>query len=300
MDFSTLSQAVSTKVASDINIDNTAILTVAESANIMRTMLSSIDLEQLTHEYFELMCARLPCNAITLSFADKVLEKGRAKTNARTLTISIYYGHPFGTPQTAKLAYSFLRLLTPVQRKLLSEMHTIYAMGLRHALEYYRISQLATKDMLTGLGNRVSYNDSICKLISISKRNDESFGLLVFDLDNFKQVNDRYGHQEGDDVLVSFGQILLSCLRDSDHAFRFGGDEFCCLLINSDAKANKRVARRITKAIAQNPLFIKHGVSSSVGATSFVLTDDAKSLFERADNALYQAKEAGKNRFVAI
>lgn len=172
-------------------------------------------------------------------------------------------------------------------------------MGLRHALDYYRISQLATKDMLTGLGNRVSYDDAVCKLISISKRNEDSFGLLVFDLDNFKQVNDRCGHQEGDEVLVCFGQILQSCLRDSDHAFRFGGDEFCCLLIDSDAKANKRVANRITKAIAAHPVFVKHGVSSSVGATSFINSDDSKTLFERADTALYKAKQAGKNTFIA-
>lgn len=299
MDFSTISQAVSAKVTSEVSADNTAVLTMAESAHIMRTMLSSIDLAQLTHDFFELMGAKLPCNSIKLSFCDQTLQKGKSNSNSRILTISIYYGHPFGTPQIAQLDYSFLRLLTPVQRKLLSEMHSIYAMGLRHALDYYRISQLATKDVLTGLGNRASYDDAICKLISISKRNEESFGLLVFDLDNFKQVNDNYGHQEGDEVLNCFGKVLEDCLRDSDHAFRFGGDEFCCLLIDSDAKANKRVATRITKKIASHPVFVKHNVSSSVGATSFVATDDAKKLFERADTALYKAKQAGKNRFIA-
>jgi diguanylate cyclase (GGDEF)-like protein len=299
MDFSTISQAVSAKVTSDISTDDTAVLTVAESAHIMRTMLSSIDLAQLTHDFFELIGAKLPCNSIKLSFCDQSLQKGKSKPNSRTLSISIYYGHPFGTPQTAQLDYSFLRLLTPVQRKLLSEMHSIYAMGLRHALDYYRISQLATKDVLTGLGNRASYNDAICKLISISVRNEESFGLLVFDLDNFKQVNDSYGHQEGDEVLNCFATVLQSCLRDSDHAFRFGGDEFCCLLIDSDAKANKRVATRISKTIASHPLLAKHNVSSSVGATSFIATDDAKELFERADTALYRAKQAGKNKFMA-
>jgi diguanylate cyclase (GGDEF)-like protein len=299
MDISTISEDVTANVTTNINIDDTAVLTMAESAQIMRTMLSSIDLEQLTHSYFELLKTKLPCNSVALAFADKLLRTGKSKAHSRILKISIYYGHPFGTPQQAQLAYSFSAMLTPAQRKLLSEMHSIYAMGLRHALEYYRISQLATKDMLTGLGNRTSYNESMCKLISICKRNEDEFGLLVFDLDNFKTVNDRFGHQEGDEVLVCFGEILQSCLRDSDHAFRFGGDEFCCLLIDSDAKANKRVANRITKTIADHPVFIKHSVSSSVGATSFMKSDDAKSVFERADSALYKAKQAGKNMYIA-
>ncbi|MFT6269381.1 MAG: diguanylate cyclase (GGDEF)-like protein [Alphaproteobacteria bacterium] len=299
MDISTISQDVSANVSTNLSLEDTAVLTMAESAQIMRTMLSSIDLEQLTNGYFGLLKAKLPCNSLKLAFADQLLRTGKSKAQARILKISIYYGHPFGTPQHAQLAYSFSATLTSVQRKLLSEMHSIYAMGLRHALEYYRISQLATKDMLTGLGNRVSYNESISKLISICNRNEDGFGLLVFDLDNFKMVNDRFGHQEGDEVLVCFGEILQSCLRDSDHAFRFGGDEFCCLLIDSDAKANKRVANRITKAIAAHPVFIQHGVTSSVGATSFVSNDDPKSLFERADSALYKAKQAGKNMFMA-
>jgi PleD family two-component response regulator len=71
------------------------------------------------------------------------------------------------------------------------------------------------------------------------------------------------------------------------------------LLIDSDASANKRVADRINKAIAQHPIFVQHGVSCSAGATTFTQSDDAKSLFERADKALYEAKHAGKNMFIA-
>lgn len=299
MDISTISQEVSESVSTNFSTEDTTVLTMAESAKIMRIMLSSIDLEKLTTDYFALLREKIPCKSLKLAFAEQVLQAGKASARAGNLKIVIYYGHPFGTPQHADLTYTFSRVLSPVQRILLSEMHSIYAMSLRHALEYYRISQLATKDMLTGLGNRASYNESIGKLVSISKRNQESFGLLVFDLDNFKLVNDRFGHQEGDDVLVCFAQILQNCLRDSDHAFRFGGDEFCCLLIDSDAKANKRVAHRITDAINRSEVFLKHGVSSSVGATSFINTDDAKSIFERADTALYKAKEAGKNRYNA-
>ena len=299
MDLSPMTQDTQSASAF-LNSDNdVTVLTMAESAQIMRAMLSSIDLEELINDYFIIVSGKLPCSSLKLSFADKVLKTGSPKTRSRIMKISIYYGHPFGTPQHAQLSYSFTKVLTPVQRKLLSEIHGIFAMSLRHALEYYRISQLATKDMLTGLGNRNSFSESISKLISISKRNNETFGLLIFDLDNFKAVNDRFGHQEGDQVLIALADILTQCLRDSDHAFRFGGDEFCCLLIDSNAQANEMVANRITRAISKHPLFKQHGVSSSIGATSFNADDSSESMFSRADSALYTAKEAGKNHFKA-
>jgi diguanylate cyclase (GGDEF)-like protein len=135
--------------------------------------------------------------------------------------------------------------------------------------------------------------------MSISLRNEQKFGLLVLDLDNFKQVNDQHGHQTGDEVLIAFAQLLQNCLRESDHAFRFGGDEFCCLLIDSDEQANERVARRIQKAVETHSLLQKHEVSSSVGATNFKLSDTEEALFHRADLALLKAKQHGKNLFKA-
>jgi diguanylate cyclase (GGDEF)-like protein len=275
------------------------VLSNSESSNIMRRMLQTIELEELAKTYFELLSAKLPCTSIKISFAEQNLFFGNSVQNARSMKISLDYGHPLGAPQHAQLSYVFSQVLSPLQRKLLSELHSIYAMGLKHALEYYRIRQLATKDMLTGLCNRSHFNDSLHKLISMSLRNEHSFGLLILDLDNFKQVNDRHGHQQGDEVLIEFANLLTGSLRDSDHAFRFGGDEFCCLLIDSDHEANEQVAKRIQKATAEHTLFTQHQVSTSVGATTFLETDTQASLFKRADMALYDAKHAGKNLFKA-
>ncbi len=274
-------------------------LTNSESSNIMRRMLQTIELEELAKTYFELLSTKLPCTSIKIRFAEQTLSFGNSAHNARSMKITLDYGDPLGARQHAQLSYIFSQVLSPLQRKLLSELHSIYAMGLKHALEYYRIRQLATKDMLTGLCNRSHFNDSLHKLISMSLRNEHSFGLLVLDLDNFKQVNDRHGHQHGDEVLIQFASLLTGSLRDSDHAFRFGGDEFCCLLLDSDQKANEQVARRIQKSTAEHPLFKQHEVSTSVGATTFLDTDTQQTLFKRADMALYDAKNAGKNLFKA-
>jgi len=275
------------------------VLSNSESSSIMRRMLQTIELEELAKNYFELLSAKLPCTSIKISFCKQNLFFGNSVQNARSMKITLDYGHPLGAPQHAQLSYVFSQVLSPLQRKLLSELHSIYALGLKHALEYYRIRQLATKDMLTGLCNRSHFNDSLHKLMSMSLRNEHTFGLLILDLDNFKQVNDRHGHQQGDEVLIAFANLLTNSLRDSDHAFRFGGDEFCCLLIDSDQEANEQVAKRIQKATAEHSLFVQHQVSTSVGATTFLDTDTQKTLFNRADMALYSAKHAGKNLFKA-
>ncbi len=276
-----------------------AVLSIAESASIMRTMLSSIELEELINEYYKILNSKLPCRSLRLTFANQVIRTGAFNQHSRIMKISILYGHSFGAPQQAQLAYGFVKVLSSYERKLLSEMHGIFAMSLKHALEYYRIIQLATKDVLTGLGNRAHYNESVKKLISMSTRNSENFGLLVFDLDNFKSVNDTYGHQSGDNVLVVFSQILKNCLRDSDSAFRFGGDEFCCLLNAATSSCNKNIAKRITREVNKHELFKDQGVTVSVGATSFIKDDTPETLFERADQALYTAKQRGKNRVIA-
>jgi diguanylate cyclase (GGDEF)-like protein len=277
----------------------TTMLSSSESSRIMRRMLETIQLEELAKTYFQLLSQKLPCTSIKISFSDQCLFFGNLAKTSRSMKISLDYGHSPGPLQHAQLSYVFSKVLSPLQRKLLSEIHSIYAMGLKHALEYYRIRQLATKDMLTGLCNRSHFTDSLHKLMSISLRTEQTFGLLVLDLDNFKQVNDSHGHQQGDKVLREFASLLSASLRDSDHAFRFGGDEFCCLLIDSDQEANERVARRIQEAIAQHPLFTQHKVSTSVGATTFHAVDTQDTLFKRADMALYEAKQSGKNLFKA-
>jgi diguanylate cyclase (GGDEF)-like protein len=275
------------------------VLTTSESAHVMRMLMASIDLEELIDSYMEMLTAKLPCASLKLTFADQVLKMGKNKGQGRIMKISITYGHPYGTPQHAQLAYAFAKVLSPVQRKMLSEMHGLFAMSLRHALEFYRLSQLATKDVLTGLGNRSFFNETIEKQISQCKRQQSSFGLLVLDLDNFKSVNDIHGHQQGDEVLIGFANILKDCLRDTDHAFRFGGDEFCCVLTDVNRSANELVAARIKRSVENHIMFKQFGVSCSVGATSFESSDCAKTLFDRADKALYEAKEAGKNVYRA-
>lgn len=160
------------------------------------------------------------------------------------------------------------------------------------------LKELAYRDPLTDLANRFSFDLWLHDLILEAENSTEKFALLFIDLDNFKGVNDQYGHQIGDDVLVEVSYELKKCLRDNDFVARLGGDEFTVLLKEDDFKIINRVSGKIAKAInkikLQNHTDIK--VSSSIGIALYPDDgEDAAALMQHADMAMYAAKQAGKN-----
>jgi diguanylate cyclase (GGDEF)-like protein len=164
-------------------------------------------------------------------------------------------------------------------------------MSLFNAIEHRQVKRLATKDHLTALDNRAAFDEAIAKMMSVAKRNHHSFTVLALDLNKFKAVNDTYGHLQGDQILMAFAQVLNRCIRDSDQAFRFGGDEFCCLLLESEQQNIDLIVERIHKEVANDPLLQKYSVSSSIGHACFMQNDTVESVFERADKNLYADKK---------
>lgn len=116
---------------------------------------------------------------------------------------------------------------------------------------------------------------------------------MVLDLDNFKSLNDKYGHLVGDEVLSQFGHTLEQAIRDSDQAFRIGGDEFT-LLIEGDTQAASVLCERILAMMEGDSLLTKFQVQTSMGLAQWQLGNDAETLYLRADKALYRAKAAGR------
>nr|WP_281360005.1 GGDEF domain-containing protein [Alteromonas profundi] len=153
---------------------------------------------------------------------------------------------------------------------------------------------MATKDMLTGLGNRSAFDEALTRQLGWAQRHHEPFALLVIDLDNFKTVNDTWGHREGDNVLVTIASQLKGLLRDEDEAFRFGGDELCCLLDCQSQQQLACAAARIQHNLKQSDYLNKRHITCSLGGTIYRANDDAGSLFDRADKALYKVKNSGK------
>ncbi|MFY8272626.1 GGDEF domain-containing protein [Pseudoalteromonas sp. SSDWG2] len=179
----------------------------------------------------------------------------------------------------------------------LKQWHKILAYPLRNALTYNRVLRLATRDPLTGLNNRSDFNVNMDKKLEACRRKHRPFSLMLLDLDHFKQVNDNFGHQAGDETLQEFAAILRICLRGTDTAFRFGGDEFAVLIDDKQFETNVVIAKRIINAVKNSAIMSQYGVTCSIGFTLARAKDTNMELFERADKALYQAKFNGRDSY---
>ena len=157
-------------------------------------------------------------------------------------------------------------------------------------------------DGLTGLLNRRAIEEGIEAQIRRSQRNGEAFSVLMFDLDHFKSINDRFGHAAGDHALRHVAAVLLAGVRDVDDIARIGGEEFLALMPGAALDAVTPVAERLREQLAAQPVHNDGtviAVTVSIGVAEWNVADNASRLLVRADSALYQAKQQGRNRVVA-
>ena len=161
-----------------------------------------------------------------------------------------------------------------------------------------KMKTLATMDSLTGIKNRYSVNNEIESEIKRVKRYSGSFALMMFDIDFFKRVNDTYGHDAGDYVLKEFSSIVLKAIRDTDMFGRWGGEEFMLLAPNEDLDGAMILAEKVRKDIEAFEFDqVKH-ITVSIGMTICDANADKEKLLKKVDEALYEAKESGRNRVV--
>ena len=152
-------------------------------------------------------------------------------------------------------------------------------------------------DILTGANNRKAYNEKIKEHMSLFNRYGHKFSFIMMDIDNFKHVNDTYGHKIGDKVLIELVNIVNSRIRVNDFLFRVGGEEFVIILAEIDFKSAKLVAEDIRKSIEDELTSSNNEtVTVSIGLTEVKSNDTEDLIFTRADELLYRSKEEGKNR----
>lgn len=180
---------------------------------------------------------------------------------------------------------------------LLNDAHAIENPKIMELSGYEGKLRLATVDELTGLYNRRFLADALRRELNRSKRYAIPLSVLFLDLDNFKKVNDSYGHQTGDDVLCGFAAFLRHYMRSEDVAGRYGGEEFLVIMPQTDLEGAKRLGSRLLDSIAADPIHPEIRVTFSGGIASYPQhADSVDSLIELADVGLYSAKVAGKNR----
>lgn len=231
----------------------------------------------------------------------------------------VFYGYVFGSlllgiwnelylrvdfPQLYMLGLGCGLVVLEVGRRMLHRWFELAIMREHENLTLLRkLDQLAKQDPLTGVANRRHFNIELDRALAHSQESGAPLSLILIDVDYFKRFNDHYGHQVGDMCLKEVAQALNRAVRTpSDLVARYGGEEFVLLLPNTDRQAAASVAQRLQDGLAS--LQLEHlasdvapWVTVSQGIASNVSGEGASQLLERADQALYRAKESGRNQF---
>jgi diguanylate cyclase (GGDEF)-like protein len=180
--------------------------------------------------------------------------------------------------------------------RLLEELSERAAPAIENAQRFREARQLADLDALTGLHNRRYFHETLARECARAHRYNRRLGLVIFDVDDFKVVNDRIGHLAADAVLAEAAARVREVVRTADVPCRVGGDEFAVILPEAGIEQAEQLFTRIQATIGRNPIGQAGRLHVSAGVTDLKAEDDAISLFERADEALYRAKEAGKGQ----
>jgi len=173
------------------------------------------------------------------------------------------------------------------------------------AQELDRSRKEARTDALCKVANRKAVDETLAFMVSRYISQKKSFGLMLIDIDHFKRINDTFGHEAGDDVLVNVGKALKECVRPEDFVGRLGGDEFVLMLEGLTESTAEAVGKRIRSTIELYNFSVGHKGESTVVTLSMGLAvinsdDDASALYRRADQALYRSKELGRNQLYTI
>jgi len=160
-----------------------------------------------------------------------------------------------------------------------------------------RIEEQVYIDELTQLNNRKAYNKKLSELLVRFKRYKSVFSIMMYDIDDFKMVNDKYGHDIGDELLFKISKLIKSSIRESDYIFRIGGEEFIILFSEMPLRDSIKVAEKVRKNVEKSLNLIRNKkITISIGVSEVQIFDDEDSIYKRVDKLMYISKDTGKNK----
>lgn len=270
----------------------------SRALEITSLLQTTLDPQRLVEIYAREAGASVPLDGLRYRHAEQglLLQVGQmaVHTCSYRLTVEDEY--------LGEITYTRRKRFNAGEIALLEELLCCLVYPLRNGLAHQSLLDCARLDPLTGVQNRTSMETELDRNIQLAQRHATPLSLIIMDIDHFKLVNDTHGHAYGDLVLKEFVRRVQRCLRTSDELFRFGGEEFVLLLPNTPAAGAHQLAERIRRTVARDAIASDSKsvpVTVSLGVASLIRDENRDSLFDRADSALYRAKESGRNRTAA-
>ncbi|MGD9912922.1 MAG: GGDEF domain-containing protein [Rhizobiaceae bacterium] len=254
--------------------------------------------------FFVFIVVILAAGVITVHAHEILREAGAMLEAERRIDAIRYLGKLlFATGVLLATALFFgVFFIYPLLRTQVREEGKLRAMTESLSARSETLQQAALTDALTGMQNRRYFDDAMKEYITEFRRIGKPVGLMILDLDHFKQVNDTHGHDVGDEVLKAVSNCLKDMTRHHDVVARLGGEEFAVVAPNLDIEMLTKLAERIRKAVAATPVAsgtAKLNVTTSVGLAVWDGRESSEDFYRRADKQLYQAKRLGRNRVCA-
>lgn len=261
---------------------------------ISAVLQTTLDVSRAIDLFAEEARASVPFDAVAYenSAQGVVLSLGQAARHVCSYRL-VVAGQALG-----QLAFTRRKRFSEAETRLLEDLLCGLVYPLRNALLYHEALKAAFMCPLTGVNNRATMSTTFKREIEIARRHGTPLSLMILDIDHFKLVNDKYGHAAGDCVIRQLAQTAMSCIRNTDMLFRYGGEEFTVLLSNTAPGGAVLLAERIRRTVEKTACVyndITIPATVSLGVAFLKEGDTEATLFERADNALYQAKYEGRN-----
>jgi len=267
---------------------NTPLLNAENKLHCLEALQQSLDLKDLMTNFATLTAKFVRPLGMRFQSAHGFFSLPHTKNNAFSKSFNL--GAVGQMPRLGTITYQSDKALTVKEDKTLTELHKLLLPNLKHALRFSELNFMVYKDYLTGIGNRAYYEASLQHAIEQSSRTLQGLALMVLDINDFKPINDTYGHLKGDQILKAFAQVLTKSARTSDMIFRIGGDEFAIILLPAESCSVMKVHQRLLQEIDNDSILTEAQFSASIGHSTWEIGMSATQLFEEADNVLYHQK----------
>jgi diguanylate cyclase (GGDEF)-like protein len=256
---------------------------------------STLDLHTLLHLLFKELKAQHGLDGARYNCPIPGHNFSTGDTNTHKLEFTL----DTSTDQLGKISLYKKNQFSTTTQEQIHNVLTLFLPALKNAIAYLDALIKSLTCPLTKFKNRLAFDEALQREIAFSKRHHTALSIIVLDIDNFKNVNDTYGHAVGDQILVGLAQILMQSKRHTDMIFRYGGEEFILLLNYIPKVGVFKTAERLRKSIEHNSFPFRDEslkITISLGISHYNFEDTDNMFFEKADQALYLAKENGRNR----